>query len=128
MTTTQRRRTSGESSALRIIRGSPLLLLLLLFCLARGSEAEAVPLPPHIAQLQLSTPKPVTDAQMVEFKQDFVDVDFNKDDVMDAQEVRAHFKDGITDLELYQFFLDSDKDATGSITLQEYVDYAALLN
>ena len=28
----------------------------------------------------------VTEAQMTEFKQDFVDVDFNLDDVMDAQE------------------------------------------
>ena len=44
------------------------------------------------------------------FKQDFLDVDFNKDDVMDAQEVRAHFKGGISTVELYQFFLDSDKD------------------
>jgi len=85
-------------------------------------------LPPHIVSMQLSTPKPVTDAQMIEFKQDFVDVDFNRDNVMDAQEVRAHFKGGIGNVELYQFFLDSDKDHSGSITLQEYVDYATMLN
>merc|ERR1719183_1050680 len=76
----------------------------------------------------LSTPKPLTEAQLQEMKQDFIDVDFNKDDIMDAQEVRAHFKGGISNLELNQFFIDSDKDMTGSITLQEYVSYAALLN
>merc|ERR1712232_243538 len=87
-------------------------------------------MPEHIANMVLSTPKPITEGQMTEFKQDFVEVDFNNDDVMDAQEVRAHFgaKGGIANLELYQFFLDSDKDMSGSISLQEYVDYAALLN
>ena len=43
------------------------------------ASGEGQALPPHIAQMQLSTPKPVTEAQMAEFKQDFVDVDFNKD-------------------------------------------------
>mmetsp|Transcript_962 Transcript_962/g.1285 ORF Transcript_962/g.1285 Transcript_962/m.1285 type:complete len:121 (+) Transcript_962:37-399(+) len=86
-------------------------------------------LPPHIAEMNLTTPKPVSEAQMAEFKQDFVDVDFNKDDEMDAQEVRAHFegKGGIGSLELYHFFLDSDKDQTGTTSLQEYVDYASML-
>eukprot|EP00439_Symbiodinium_sp_Y106_P042242 s3811_g5.t1 len=82
-----------------------------------------IQIPPHIQNLELSTPKPVTAAQMQEFKQDFVD-----DDQMDAQEVRAHFKGGISDVELYQFFLDSDKDQSGDVSLQEYVDYAAMLN
>mmetsp|Transcript_134555 Transcript_134555/g.335749 ORF Transcript_134555/g.335749 Transcript_134555/m.335749 type:complete len:124 (+) Transcript_134555:125-496(+) len=93
-----------------------------------ASGEPAGTLPPHIQAMVLSTPKPVTDAQMTEFKQDFVDVDFNKDDIMDAQEVRAHFKGGIGNLELYQFFLDSDKDHSGAISLQEYVDYATMLN
>ena len=88
---------------------------------------------------------------MQEFKQDFVDVDFNKEppqwlelscsfpsfnkmrmtrwtlrrreldihastvgcrlpcEGCCAWQVRAHFKGGISDVELYQFFLDSDK-------------------
>merc|ERR1719159_1280027 len=83
---------------------------------------------PKEPTLPSNTPKPVTNAQLQEFKQDFLDVDFNKDEVMDAQEVRAHFKGGISAVELYQFFMDSDKDQSGSISLQEYVDYAALLN
>merc|ERR1712224_949151 len=74
--------------------------------------------------LPKNTPRPVTPAQMAEFKQDFIDVDFNKDAVMDAQEVRAHFKGGISTVELYQFFLDSDKDQSGAVSLQEYVNYA----
>eukprot|EP00927_Polykrikos_kofoidii_P061003 TRINITY_DN55898_c0_g1_i1.p2 TRINITY_DN55898_c0_g1~~TRINITY_DN55898_c0_g1_i1.p2 ORF type:complete len:116 (+),score=26.75 TRINITY_DN55898_c0_g1_i1:79-426(+) len=91
-------------------------------------SAAPVAMPPEIKAMVLNTPKPVTDAQMMEFKQDFVDVDFNRDNVMDAQEVRAHFKDGISNKELYEFFLDSDTDQSGSIDLQEYVSYAALLN
>merc|ERR550514_100966 len=83
---------------------------------------------PKEPTLPANTPKPVTNAQLQEFKQDFVDVDFNKDEVMDAQEVRAHFKGSIGALELYQFFLDCDKDSTGSITLQEYIDYASKLS
>ncbi|CAE8643539.1 unnamed protein product [Polarella glacialis] len=90
--------------------------------------AEVIAIPPHIQDMKLSTPRPVTDAQMHEFKQDFVDVDFNKDDQMDAQEVRAHFKGSISDAELFQFFLDSDKDTSGDVSLQEYVDYAAMLS
>eukprot|EP00928_Gymnodinium_smaydae_P049761 TRINITY_DN33412_c0_g1_i1.p2 TRINITY_DN33412_c0_g1~~TRINITY_DN33412_c0_g1_i1.p2 ORF type:complete len:111 (-),score=29.49 TRINITY_DN33412_c0_g1_i1:213-545(-) len=82
----------------------------------------------RISTMVLSTPRPVSDAQMVEYKQDFVDVDFNKDEVMDGQEVRAHFKGTITHAELFQFFLDSDKDKSGTISLQEYVDYAAALS
>ena len=78
-------------------------------------------------------------------------------------EVRAHFKGGISDVELFQFFLDSDtdkwlqwfchglgtrlkfwkgldlkchghhpvlsasQDRSGDVSLQEYVDYAAML-
>eukprot|EP00930_Biecheleria_cincta_P101355 TRINITY_DN92992_c0_g1_i1.p1 TRINITY_DN92992_c0_g1~~TRINITY_DN92992_c0_g1_i1.p1 ORF type:complete len:112 (+),score=27.75 TRINITY_DN92992_c0_g1_i1:153-488(+) len=104
------------------------LLLLASFCWRRIGADPLIAIPPHIQAMQLSTPKPVTEAQLHEFKQDFVDVDFNKDDQMDAQEVRAHFKGGITDVELYQFFLDSDKDMSGDVSLQEYVDYAAMLN
>merc|ERR1740130_1534071 len=101
-----------------------------LVVLATCEEAitTVAPVDPKEPTLPLNTPKPVTNAQLQEFKQDFLDVDFNKDDVMDAQEVRAHFKGGISTVELYQFFLDSDKDQTGSISLQEYVNYAAMLN
>ncbi|CAK0811894.1 unnamed protein product [Prorocentrum cordatum] len=77
--------------------------------------------------MELSTPRPVTKGKMTEYKQDFVDVDFNRDGVMDAQEVRAHFKGGIALDELYSFFVDCDKDNSGTISLQEYVDYAAML-
>eukprot|EP00933_Yihiella_yeosuensis_P023780 TRINITY_DN18497_c1_g1_i1.p1 TRINITY_DN18497_c1_g1~~TRINITY_DN18497_c1_g1_i1.p1 ORF type:complete len:115 (+),score=22.52 TRINITY_DN18497_c1_g1_i1:69-413(+) len=92
------------------------------------SHAEVLPIPPHIEAIQVSTPKPVTDGQMKEFKQDFVDVDFNRDDLMDGQEVRAHFKGGISDVELFHFFLDCDTDMSGDISLQEYVNYAAMLS
>ncbi|CAJ1363146.1 unnamed protein product [Effrenium voratum] len=101
--------------------------LVLCAALFRSAANPLIQIPPHIQAMELSTPKPVTAAQMQEFKQDFVDVDFNKDDQMDAQEVRAHFKGGISDVELYQFFLDSDTDRSGDVSLQEYVDYAAML-
>merc|ERR1719261_1115245 len=97
-----------------------------LIALSAGEESTTT-LDPTEPSLPLNTPKPVTNAQLQEFKQDFLDVDFNRDAVMDGQEVRAHFKGGISNVELYQFFMDSDKDQTGSISLQEYVNYAAML-
>lgn len=75
----------------------------------------------------LPTGKPVTDAHMLEFRQDFLDVDFNKDDVMDGQEVRAHFKDTISDTDLFHFFVDCDTDSSGTISLGEYIIYASNL-
>lgn len=86
---------------------------LALMLLSGARSDPLIQIPPHIQTMELSTPKPVTEAQMQEFKQDFVDVDFNKDDQMDAQEVRAHFKGGISDVELFQFFLDSDTVIVG---------------
>ena len=103
-----------------------LLRMALTGCASGSGEGQA--LPPHIALMQLSTPKLVTGARKAEFKQDFVNVDFSKDDNMDAEEVRAHFKGGIVDVELFQFFLDSDKDQSRTVSLQAYVDYAAMLN
>merc|ERR1719247_3272188 len=85
-----------------------------------ASQESSTTVDPKEPTLPSNTPKPVTNAQLQEFKQDFLDVDFNKDDVMDAQEVQAHFKGGISTVELYQFFMDSDKDQSGSISLQEY--------
>merc|ERR1719453_2660437 len=76
-----------------------------------------------------TTEKPkATEAQLAEFKQDFLDVDYNKDDQMDAMEVRAHFKGGIGSLELYHFFNDCDTDKNGAISLPEYITYASTLN
>ena len=57
-----------------------------------------------------------------EFKQDFLEFDLNKDNQIDAQEVRSQFK------ELHQFFIDVDQDLSGTISMQEYIDYAAALN
>lgn len=70
---------------------------LALVLLSRARSDPLIQIPPHIQTMELSTPKPVTEAQMQEFKQDFVDVDFNKDDQMDAQEVRPRvWRDGVT--------------------------------
>ena len=65
---------------------------------------------------------------MAEFKQDFLDFDLNKDNQIDAQEVRAQFKGELDAKELHQFFLDVDKDLSGTISMDEYIDYAASLN
>merc|ERR1711904_482038 len=68
------------------------------------------------------------DSQVAEFKQDFLDFDLNKDDQIDAQEVRANYKGDLDPKELHQFFLDTDKDDSGTVTLQEYIDYAITLS
>ncbi|CAK9063335.1 Hypothetical protein SCF082_LOCUS32813 [Durusdinium trenchii] len=65
---------------------------------------------------------------VAEFKQDFLDFDLNKDNQIDAQEVRAQFKGELDAKELHQFFLDVDKDLSGTISMDEYIDYAASLN
>eukprot|EP00401_Gymnodinium_catenatum_P012298 CAMPEP_0117528760 /NCGR_PEP_ID=MMETSP0784-20121206/37483_1 /TAXON_ID=39447 /ORGANISM="" /LENGTH=104 /DNA_ID=CAMNT_0005325061 /DNA_START=70 /DNA_END=384 /DNA_ORIENTATION=- len=71
--------------------------------------------------------KQPTDAEVAEYKQDFVDFDLNKDNKIDAQEVRSQFKGDLDPTELHQFFIDADKDSTGTVTLEEYIDYAATL-
>lgn len=63
-----------------------------------------------------------------EFKQDFLEFDLNKDNQIDAQEVRAQFKGELDGKELHQFFVDVDRDLSGTISLEEYIDYAAALN
>ena len=63
-----------------------------------------------------------------EFKQDFLEFDLNRDNQIDAQEVRAQFKGELDAKELHQFFIDVDKDASGTISLEEYINYAASLH
>ena len=63
-----------------------------------------------------------------EFKQDFLEFDLNKDNQIDAQEVRAQFKGELDAKELHQFFIDVDQDLSGTISMQEYINYAASLN
>ena len=70
---------------------------------------------------------PVEDAKLAEFTQDFIDFDLNKDDFIDAQEIRTQFKGDLDPKELHQFFLDVDKDMSGTVTLPEYIDYAISL-
>mmetsp|Transcript_3749 Transcript_3749/g.7270 ORF Transcript_3749/g.7270 Transcript_3749/m.7270 type:complete len:118 (+) Transcript_3749:3-356(+) len=72
--------------------------------------------------------KQPSEAELSEYKQDFVDFDVNKDNQIDAQEVRSQFKGDLDPRELHQFFIDVDKDQSGTLTLKEYVDYAATLN
>merc|ERR550514_1230325 len=75
-----------------------------------------------------TTTKKPTEAEVAEYKQDFIDFDLNKDDQIDPQEIRAQFKGELDPKELYQFFQDVDKDDTGTVTLQEYIDYAVTLS
>ena len=63
-----------------------------------------------------------------EFKQDFLEFDLNKDNQIDAQEVPSQFKGELDAKELHQFFIDVDQDLSGTISMHEYIDYAAALN
>lgn len=79
-------------------------------------------------------PKPVKDedtqsfnAQVEEeFKQDFVDFDLNRDNVVDPLEVRSHFQNEVSADELAQFWYDVDLDNSGTITWPEYREYAKI--
>mmetsp|Transcript_47554 Transcript_47554/g.111209 ORF Transcript_47554/g.111209 Transcript_47554/m.111209 type:complete len:112 (+) Transcript_47554:66-401(+) len=68
-----------------------------------------------------------TPSEAQEFQQDFLDFDVNKDEQIDAQEVRAQFKGELDAKELHQFFIDVDQDLSGTISLQEYINYASAL-
>mmetsp|Transcript_95160 Transcript_95160/g.274011 ORF Transcript_95160/g.274011 Transcript_95160/m.274011 type:complete len:118 (-) Transcript_95160:312-665(-) len=68
-----------------------------------------------------------SEQQTSEWKQDFFEFDMNKDSLIDAQEVRANFHGELDPRELHKFFIDVDKDNTGTLTLQEYIDYAVTL-
>mmetsp|Transcript_15705 Transcript_15705/g.23914 ORF Transcript_15705/g.23914 Transcript_15705/m.23914 type:complete len:106 (-) Transcript_15705:143-460(-) len=96
------------ASAHGLMRGAALLLLLLGCLAVSGAAADA-------------------DDKIAEYKQDFMDFDLNKDDQIDVQEVRAQFKGDLDPKELHQFFIDCDKDNSGTVTLKEYIDYAATL-
>mmetsp|Transcript_21182 Transcript_21182/g.54127 ORF Transcript_21182/g.54127 Transcript_21182/m.54127 type:complete len:107 (-) Transcript_21182:26-346(-) len=80
-----------------------------------------------VATTAEDTKKVPTTDELAEYKQDFLDFDLNKDDQIDGQEVRQQFKGDLDPKELHQFFIDVDKDSTGTVTLKEYVDYAATL-
>merc|ERR1712061_110019 len=71
--------------------------------------------------------KKPSESELAEYKQDFIDFDLNKDNQIDAQEVRSQFKGDLDPKELHQFFIDVDKDSSGTVTLQEYIDYAVTL-
>ncbi|CEM17939.1 unnamed protein product [Vitrella brassicaformis CCMP3155] len=62
--------------------------------------------------------------ELEEYKKDFIDFDLNADGHIDAQEIRIAFKNDIHPRELYQFFFDVDQDDSGTVTMEEYIDYA----
>merc|ERR1712194_637445 len=63
-----------------------------------------------------------------QFQKDFKDADLNNDQMLDVQEVRLDFKGELSDVDMYQFFVDADKDNTGTVTMKEYIDYATSLS
>merc|ERR1712032_464790 len=100
-------------------RSWPAIELLLVFTLCCGPLAVAE---------EETTKKPPTETELSEYKQDFLDFDLDKDNQIDAQEVRSQFKGDLDPRELHQFFIDVDKDSSGTVTLKEYVDYAVTLS
>merc|ERR1740116_629078 len=96
---------------MRRVSGAGVLALL---CALRGAAAAPAAKEP-------------TEAELNEYKQDFIEFDLNEDSQIDPQEVRAQFKGDLDPKELHQFFIDVDKDGSGTVTLKEYVDYAATL-
>merc|ERR1719188_1148501 len=105
----------------RLCLAAPLLAALCLCQQAAAGEAEAA------VENAESSKKEPGEQELAEYKQDFLDFDLNKDNQIDAQEVRSQFKGDLDPKELHQFFIDVDKDSTGTVTLQEYIDYAITL-
>merc|ERR1719428_644338 len=101
-----------------LLMGSALVLY---FQQAAAGDAEAA-----VEQADAAKKEP-GEQELAEYKQDFLDFDLNKDNQIDAQEVRSQFKGDLDPKELHQFFIDVDKDSTGTVTLAEYIDYAVTL-
>eukprot|EP00389_Voromonas_pontica_P001591 GDKH01002373.1.p1 GENE.GDKH01002373.1~~GDKH01002373.1.p1 ORF type:complete len:114 (-),score=24.95 GDKH01002373.1:487-828(-) len=89
--------------------------------MAKSVSAQPVPESPAS-----STPEPVrsvSSEDLAGYEKDFRNFDKNSDGLIDAWEVRTAFKQGINSRELFQFFMDVDRDSSGAFTLPEYVDY-----
>lgn len=54
-------------------------------------------------------------------------LDACQDGQLDAQELRLQFKTELNAVELHRFFVDADTDGSGTVSLAEYIDYAATL-
>ncbi len=56
-------------------------------------------------------------------KRDFREFDRNKDGQIDALEIYARFGTQVNPLDLFYFFTNADKDASGTVSYPEYVSY-----
>jgi hypothetical protein len=56
-------------------------------------------------------------------KRDHREFDHNKDGEIDALEVVAQFSSRINAIDLFYFFSNADKDASGTVSFPEYLDY-----
>eukprot|EP00920_Eleutheroschizon_duboscqi_P034135 GHVT01081854.1.p1 GENE.GHVT01081854.1~~GHVT01081854.1.p1 ORF type:complete len:164 (+),score=41.48 GHVT01081854.1:686-1177(+) len=71
----------------------------------------------------------LSEDELSEFRRDFAEFDQNNDALIDAEELRVAFaRENVHPEELYQFFFDVDEDDSGTVTLQEYLDYAITLS
>lgn len=63
-------------------------------------------------------------------KADFDDFDLSKDGLLDAMEIRSRYlsshEDGISDIDLADFFSVADEDLSGTVTFAEYMKYAKM--
>mmetsp|Transcript_64838 Transcript_64838/g.104764 ORF Transcript_64838/g.104764 Transcript_64838/m.104764 type:complete len:103 (-) Transcript_64838:67-375(-) len=65
--------------------------------------------------------------QMATFQKDFIQFDLNKDQQVDAQELRIAVGSDLDQSGLRRLFIDMDRDQSGTVTLEEYTDYAVTL-
>eukprot|EP00921_Rhytidocystis_pertsovi_P016857 GHVQ01026535.1.p1 GENE.GHVQ01026535.1~~GHVQ01026535.1.p1 ORF type:complete len:183 (-),score=40.91 GHVQ01026535.1:210-758(-) len=117
------------------------LLPSLMLVSARAAPSPAAPPPPPYQSVDppvapppvyTGTPpssrgvgKTVQPEEMEDYKRDFLEFDLNKDGLIDAYELRMSFQnDKVDHEELFQFFMDVDSDDTGTVTEEEYLDYA----
>eukprot|EP00386_Alphamonas_edax_P010650 GDKI01034212.1.p1 GENE.GDKI01034212.1~~GDKI01034212.1.p1 ORF type:complete len:117 (+),score=35.35 GDKI01034212.1:2-352(+) len=103
----------GETMAKKLLS---LLALCALVCLSAAAPATN------------SVGRQLSDEEIEDYRKDFVDFDLNGDGKIDAQEVRMNFKSELQPKELYKFFMDVDQDDSGTITMEEYIDYAITLD
>ena len=56
-------------------------------------------------------------------RRDFDEFDHNKDGQIDALEITARFGAQVNPIDMFYFFSHADKDASGTVSYPEYLDY-----
>lgn len=71
--------------------------------------------------------KEATEQQLEEYRRDFAEFDLNNDGQIDVMELRFQIGNDLDQSHFRRLVEEIDKDESGTVTMQEYVNYALTL-